>query len=136
LEVIGKRSHTFCGDINMTMEPQPNVPILNIAWTRYAQLDALSNKHSRPHYRWRRWIAILGVLAALFAVITQAYSQYLPATVGWLLKFFLIATPITASVLAAFVNKFYDGNEWLVTRAGAEEILKEIYMYRTLFKNK
>ncbi len=64
----------------MTVEPQPTVPILNIAWTRYAQLDALSNKHSRPHYRWRRWISILGVLAALFAVITQVYSDYMPAS--------------------------------------------------------
>lgn len=120
----------------MAVEPRPTVPILNIAWTHYAQLDALSNKHSKPHYRWRRWIAILGVLAALFAVITQAYSDYMPATLSLALKILLIATPITASVLAAFINKFYDGNDWLVSRAGAEEILKEIYMYRTFFKNK
>jgi hypothetical protein len=120
----------------MTVEHQPTVPILNIAWTRYAQLDALSNKHSKPHYRWRRWISILGVLAALFAVITQVYSDYMPATLSWVLKFLLIATPITTSVLAAFVNKFYNGKDWLVSRAGAEEIQKEIYMYRTLFKNK
>jgi len=120
----------------MTVEPQPNVPILNIAWTRYAQLDALSEKHAKPHYRWRRWIAILGVLAALFAVITQAYSDYMPAWLSLAIRILLIATPITASVLAAFVNKFYDGRDWLVSRAGAEEILKEIYKYRTLFKNK
>jgi hypothetical protein len=85
---------------------------------------------------WRRRIAILGVLAALFAVVTQVYSNVMPATLSLALKILLIATPITASVLAAFVNKFYDGNEWLVSRAGAEEILKEIYMYRTFFKNK
>jgi hypothetical protein len=120
----------------MALEPQPTVPILNIAWTRYAQLDALSSKHSKPHYMWRRRIAILGVLAALFAVVTQVYSNVMPATLSLALKILLIATPITASVLAAFVNKFYDGNEWLVSRAGAEEILKEIYMYRTFFKNK
>jgi len=120
----------------MTVEPQPNIPILNIAWTRYAQLDALSEKHAKPHYRWRRWIAILGVLAALFAVITQTYSDYMPAWLSLAIRILLIATPITASVLAAFVNKFYDGNDWLVSRAGAEEILKEIYKYRTLFKNK
>jgi hypothetical protein len=122
--------------MNMAVEPQPTVPILNIAWTRYAQLDALSSKHSKPHYRWRRWISILGVLAALFAVITQVYSDYMPALLSLALKILLIATPITASVLAAFVNKFYDGKQWLVSRAGAEEILKEIYMYRTFFKNK
>lgn len=120
----------------MAVDPQPTVPILNIAWTRYAQLDALSSKHSKPHFRWRRRISILGVLAALFAVVTQVYSDDMPATLSLVLKFLLISTPITASILAAFVNKFYDGNDWLVSRAGAEEILKEIYMYRTLFKNK
>src|SRR5574342_388769 len=122
--------------MNMAVESQPATPILNIAWTRYAQLDALSSKHSKPHYRWRRWIAILGVLAALLAVITQAYSNYMPAVLSLALRILLIATPITASVLAAFVNKFYDGKQWLVSRAGAEEIQKEIYMYRTLFKDK
>jgi hypothetical protein len=122
--------------MKMAVEPQPTAPILNIAWARYAQLDALSNKHSKPYYRWRRWISVLGVLAALFAVITQAYSNYMPAVLSLALRILLIATPITASVLAAFVNKFYNGNDWLISRAGAEEIQKEIYMYRTLFKNK
>jgi hypothetical protein len=120
----------------MTAESQPAVPILKIAWTRYAQLDALSERRDKPFYRWRRWIAILGVLAALFAVITQAYSEYMPATVSLVLRVLLIATPITASALAAFVNKFYDGTERLSARAGAEEILKEIYMYRSFFKDK
>jgi hypothetical protein len=120
----------------MTVEPQPNVSILKIAWTRYAQLDALSEKRDKPFFRWRRWIAILGVLAALFAVITQVYSDYMPAVLSLALKILLIATPIAASVLASFVNKFYDGNERLASRAGAEEILKEIYMYRSFFKDK
>lgn len=120
----------------MAVEPQPTVPILNIAWTRYAQLDALSNKHSKPHYKWRRWISILGVLAAFLAVATQAYATYMPAILSLVLRVLLIATPITASLLAAFVNKFYNGRDWLVSRGGAEEIKKEIYMYRTFFKNK
>jgi hypothetical protein len=120
----------------MTVEPQTNVPILKVAWTRYAQLDALSEKRDKPFFRWRKWIAILGVLAALFAVITHVYSEYLPATLSLVLKILLIATPITASVLASFVNKFYSGIERFAARAGAEEILKEIYMYRSFFKNK
>ena len=85
------------GGANMASESQPSVPILNIAWTRYAQLDALSEKRDKPFYRWRRWIAILGVLAALFAVITQAYSKYIPyQTILLFLKILLIATPISA----------------------------------------
>ena len=120
----------------MSVDPEPRDPILKIAWTRYAQLDALAEKRDKPHFAWRGRIAILGVLAALFAVVTQVYSEILPGTLSLMLKFLLIATPITASVLAAFVNKFYDGKDWLVSRAGAEEILKEIYMYRTFFQNK
>ena len=120
----------------MATEPEQNVPILKIAWTRFTQLDALAEKRDKPHFEWRRRIAILGVLAAFLAVTTQAYADYMPATLGLALKILLIATPITTSVLAAFVNKFYNGNDWLVARAGAEEILKEIYKYRTLFKGK
>jgi hypothetical protein len=120
----------------MTNEPQPNVPILKIAWTRYAQLDAVAEKRNKPFFSWRKRIAILGVLAALFAVITQASSDYMSEVLSVTLRILLIATPITASVLAAFINKFYSGNDWLVSRAGAEEIQKEIYMYRTFFKNK
>ena len=120
----------------MTVEPQPNISILKIAWTRYAQLDALSEKRDKPFFRWRRWVAILGALAAFFAVITQVYSDYMPATLSLALRILLIATPITASVLASFINKFYVGTERLAARAGAEEILKEIYMYRSFFKNK
>jgi hypothetical protein len=40
-----------------------------------------------------------------------------------------------ASILAAFVSKFFSTGDWLVTRAGAEEILKEIYAYRTILQN-
>jgi hypothetical protein len=51
-----------------------------------------------------------------------------------ILKILLIATPIMASVLAAFVSKNFSGGDWLITRAGAEEILKEIYAYRTILQ--
>ena len=120
----------------MATEPEQNVPILKIAWTRFTQLDGLAEKRDKPHFEWRKRIAILGVLAAFLAVTTQAYSNYMPAVLALALKILLIATPIAASLLASFVNKFYNGNDWLVARAGAEEILKEIYKYRTLFKDK
>ena len=87
----------------MATEPQPNVPILKIAWARYAQLDSLSEKRDKPFFRWRRWIAILGVLAALFAVITQVYSEYMPATLSLVLKILLIATPVLAIAVQDFM---------------------------------
>ena len=118
----------------METQPQQVTPILEVAWRRFAQLDAASLKRSKSHLRMRRWIAALGVLATLFAILTETYPATFPAVGGLTLKFLLILTPITASILAAFVGKFFSTGDWLVTRAGAEEILKEIYAYRTILQ--
>ena len=119
---------------NNLSEASPNIPILNVAWERYAQFDRISFDRTRRHIRARRWIVLLGVLATLFAILTDAYPASFPALGGLALKFFLILTPIAGAVLAAFVNKFYGGGDFLVLRAGAEEILKEILTYRTILQ--
>ena len=119
----------------MDNHTENKMPILKIAWARYAQLDRAAEKLSSPHYGLRRWIAILGVLAALFAVLTETYPENFPETGKVILKMLLVISPISASVLAAFYNKFHGGGGWLTMRAGAEEIQKEIYMFRTVLKN-
>lgn len=116
----------------METQPQQVTPILQVAWTRFAQLDAASLRRSKAHLRMRRWIAVLGVLATLFAILTTLFPA--DSLVGLILKIFLIAIPIIGSILAAFVSKFFSTGDWLVTRAGAEEILKEIYSYRTILQ--
>jgi len=119
----------------MEQQPENQIPILRVAWMRFAQLDAAAEKLSRPHYGLRRWIAILGVLASLFAVLTKTYPENFPVVGKVALRVLLILSPITASVLAAFFNKFYGTGAWLTMRAGAEEIKKEIYVFRTVLKN-
>lgn len=119
----------------MNVETSPHPPILTIAWTRFAQLDAFAVRRSKPHLRLRWWIAALGVLATLFAVLTEIYPPDFPAAGGTGLKVLLILTPILGSLLASYVNRFYAGGDWLVARAGAEEIKKEIYFYRTILRN-
>ncbi len=52
------------------------------------------------------------------------------------LQMLLILVPVIASVLVAFANKVQQGDRWLALRAGAEEILKEIYRYRTLLQTR
>ena len=118
----------------MENNTENKIPILHTAWSRYAQLDAASSKLAKPHYGIRRWIAILGVLAALFAVLVETYPDSFPAIGKLTLKILLILSPISASLLAAFFNKFYGGGSWLIMRAGAEEIKKEIYMFRTVLR--
>jgi len=117
------------------MEEEKRSPILELAWTRYAHFDAASLSRTKQHMELRKWVTILGVSATLFAILTQIYPDNFPAILGLVLKFFLIAIPLASSGLAAFANKFFGGGDWLVMRAGAEEIQKEIFIYRTVLKN-
>jgi len=118
----------------MENNTESQLPILKTAWSRYAQLDAASKKQKRPHYRIRRWIAILGVLATIFAVLTESYPDNFLVTGKILLKILLFASPIIVSLLALIYNKDGSG-EFLILKAGAEKIQKEIYFFRTILKN-
>jgi hypothetical protein len=53
-----------------------------------------------------------------------------------ILKVLFVATPVLASIVAALATKKYSNGDWLITRAGAEEIQKEIYFYRTILQNR
>lgn len=120
----------------MENQPQNPTPILELAWRKFAQLDAVSTKRTVAYGRLRLWIAIFGVLATLFAILTTIYPDNYSPVVELILRILLIASPIIASVLAAFANKFFGSGDWLISRAGAEEILKEVYIYRTILQNK
>jgi flagellar biosynthesis GTPase FlhF len=121
------------------MEPniqnQEPTPILQIAWTRYAQLNNFAKSRTKAHLNSRRWIGILGVLATLLAILVTVYPAPEPNLLSVSLKFLLVITPILASALAAYGSKFLSSGDWLIARAGAEEILKEIYNYRTVLQN-
>lgn len=120
----------------MELEPQKTSPILDIAWTRQAHLDSTAGRRTKAFYNIRKWIMWLGVLATFLALITQLYFSDETTLPGLIAKILLVATPVVASILAAFSTKFYANGHWLVYRAGAEEILKEIYFYRTILQNK
>ena len=122
----------------MQAEAPKTAPILNIAWTRVAALDAMSKGRSAGHYRVRRWIGILGVLATFLAIIIDLSerSDAMGAVLGLILKVLFVATPVLASIVAAVATKKYSNGDWLITRAGAEEIQKEIYFYRTILQKK
>lgn len=119
----------------METNQQKVAPILESAWTKYAQFDAASSKRTATFNRLRLWIAIFGVLATLFAILTALYPDEFPFVGRVVLKVLLVASPITASVLAAFTSKFFSSGDWLITRAGAEEALRDIYLFRTILQN-
>jgi hypothetical protein len=118
----------------METQQQDTAPILKAAWTKFGQLDAAAGKRSNLHENLRRWIAIFGVLSTFLAIVTSIYPDNFPAVGGFLLKLLLIISPITASALAAYASEFFRSGDWLITRAGAEEILKEVYKYRTILQ--
>jgi len=126
----------------METESPKTAPILEVAWTRHANLDAAADRRTASFYSIRKWITILGVLATFFAIITQLFfsdtEQAAPfvgyETLGLIVKIFFIATPVLASIFAAFATKFYSNGSWLIYRAGSEEIKKEIYFYRTILQ--
>lgn len=116
------------------MENHNHSPILEVAWRKFAQYDATSVKRTSSYTRIRQWIAIFGLLATLFAILTTIYPENFSEVGEFVLKVLLISSPIIASLLAAFANKFFATGDWLIARAGAEETLKDIYMYRTILQ--
>ena len=108
--------------------------VLRSAWKRYTELDMNSKQLQNRFINARRWIAILGVIATLLALVTDQYSDQLAPPIANLLRYMLIAVPIIISVLSAFANKFIGSTDWLILRAAAEEVLKEIYLYRTVYQ--
>lgn len=117
------------------METENRTPILEVAWQKFAQYDDASVKRTASFTRLRRSILIFGVLATLLSILVTIYPNEFPRMGSFVLKIMLVASPIIASVLAAIGNEYYSTGDWLVARAGAEEILKEIYTYRTILRD-
>jgi hypothetical protein len=110
-------------------------PILQLAWARFSELDRNASARTKSHLNKRLWIALLGVLATLFAILSQIFPENTePAILGLGFRILLIATPLIGSAMAAFTKAFYSSGDWLIMRAGAEEVLKEIYFYRTILQ--
>ena len=121
----------------METQVQEKAPILESAWKKFAEFDAVSFERTGTYTRLRQWIAVFGVLATLFAIVSSNYSELFSPLINYILHFLLIVSPIVASGVAAFTNNNFSSGDWLILRAGAEEVLKNIYFYRTILqKNK
>jgi SMODS and SLOG-associating 2TM effector domain 1 len=129
------------------MEPETpqRDPILELAWQNHADLNLAADKRTKGFYDMRKWIAWLGIVATLFAILTQEFFRDFDALhppakppfegyflLGLGVKVLFIAIPIIASAFAAFATRFYSNGSWLIYRAGSEEVKKEIYIYRTV----
>lgn len=121
----------------METETTEYAPILDLAYKRAANFSAHSRRRKDGFYDARLWIAILGVLVTLIAILVEIYPNLFGnVTLPIGLQLLFIATPVFASTLAAFASKKYANGDWWVTRAAAEEIKKEIFYYRTIWPKK
>jgi hypothetical protein len=120
--------------MDTTPETKPN--ILETAWKLHTQFGEASGKRKKIQNWLRLTMASIGILATFFAILSSIYPEPEPAWRMWTIKITLILLPILASILASFSNRFFPGGDWLILRAGAELVLREIYQYRTIYQGK
>jgi hypothetical protein len=92
---------------------------LGDAWRRFDQLDAAAIHKQSLFKAMQLAILALGVAATLLAVMQSTA-----------LHFLMVLTPITISVLVAANSRFREGNKWILLRAAAEAVKREIFRYR------
>jgi hypothetical protein len=109
--------------------------VIEMAWEKYSELNENSKIKRDEYYLMRKWIAYLSVAAVLIAIVYDNYHLLVPEWAGWVMRILLILTPIVSSSIAAFGKQFQQGKQYLALRGAAEEVKKEIFLYRTLLRN-
>lgn len=131
---------------------------LKLAWERFALYDANAIRLQAIFNKLQKWILSLGVLVTLLAlskiqlekmitaglfsadfwkksrIVIQSLQFVLRHTPD-MLMYFIIVIPITLSLLIAIANRFKVGNKWILLRAGAEAVKREVYRFRTRAEN-
>lgn len=120
-------------------------PVLLQAWEAFADYDHNANRQQRKFDRLQRAVIALGIATPALVAAQQLYaphaaggSSLLPMRElwqqqqygWWALHQVLILVPITLTLLVAVANQFKQGNKWLLLRAAAESVKREIYRYR------
>ena len=107
--------------------------VLLQAWEHFADYDLNAQLQQTRFDRLQRSILALGVMGTALALIKQLYgpAEAIDFRNGWWwVHKLLIIVPILLTVLLTAANKFKQGNKWLLLRASAEAIKREIYRYR------
>jgi predicted Rossmann-fold nucleotide-binding protein len=103
-------------------------PTLKHAWEEFARLDANANRQQGSFKRLQLWILALGVLGTALALTQTQIGDGSGA--ADILRYAIIVVPITVAALLAAANRFNAGNRWVLLRASAEAIKREIFRYR------
>jgi len=115
-------------------------PVLESAWQRYAELDANATQATKQRTYLRQGAIALAMLAVLLAVFTNTYSVILPPVtnltlgIAEILRTVLILLLIINFIILALAIRFQQHTSPQELRAAAEEVKKEIYLYRTILQ--
>lgn len=108
--------------------------VLEWAWKRFALYDSNSILHKKNFLGLQKWILVLGLMATFLALLqTELLNREVFASGSWYERAFqyvIVSLPIIVSILIAASNRFKPGNTYILLRAGAEGIKREIYRYR------
>jgi truncated hemoglobin YjbI len=117
--------------------------VLTQAWETFADYDLNAKLQQKRFDMLQLAIIAVGVCGTALVVIQQVSAPrdadnslrrvfWIEGEYGWwLLNRLIILVPISLTVLIAAANRFKQGNKWLLLRAGAEAIKREIFRYRT-----
>lgn len=119
-------------------KPKQTDPTLALAIERFALYDTYAKRKQIDFKRMQLWILALGVLVTTLS-LTQTQllqSKFIEPELFFdeLLKYIIILLPITISIFISAANRFKEGNKWILLRAGAETIKREIFRYRVYEK--
>ncbi|WP_257461481.1 DUF4231 domain-containing protein [Archangium lipolyticum] len=108
--------------------------ILKLAWQRFALYDANSTRQQRIFRRLQFWSLTLGFLGTFIALLdTQLILLRLieeKGRVDGLLRMLIVLLAAAVTVLVAASSQFKAGTRWILLRAHAEALKKEIFRYR------
>jgi hypothetical protein len=122
--------------------------VLMQAWETFAVYDHNAERQQKLFNRMQLSILALGVVSTFLVILQQVFapadlsnnSTRLLSTAElrrqglyfwWGLHYVLVFIPILLTVLVTATNRFKQGSKWLLLRAGAESIKREIFRYRT-----
>lgn len=121
----------------MSNQNAPISPILESAWKRNADYGNTAKHQKKQYYRLRRWVLIFSIIATTLAILLEnirIWFPEFPVPVIRFLQVILILVPLIGSGIVAYINTFKQGQQYLSMRAGAEETLKYIFLYRTVMQ--
>ena len=130
---------------NVLLRELGDDPVLLQAWETFSDYDHNANRQQRKFDRLQQAIIWLGIVGTALALVQQLYAPKAGSGAGllamgtlwetrqypwWALYQVLLLVPITLTLLVTVTTQFKQGNKWLLLRAAAEAVKREIYRYR------